>query len=448
MIYWNKMAKNFIEKVPFQFKHGLYDIFSNENQKYFFHYKEVDKKGKYLYWDQFKWRVEENDDALIAWYAVKSARMNGRKSLHLQDKRDNFFNYSIPGILQEKIYQIMEFSRVGIVPENSVGNAYLCSSLLIEEAIHSSQLEGASTTRRVAKEMLASNRQPQTEDERMIYNNYLLMKKLKTEKDEELSIDMILEFHKIATQKTAHNNVVPGCFRNDDEIYIADRDNNVLYEPPSHTQIVHRMNELCTFANTQLEGVDFIHPAIKAIILHFMIGYIHPFADGNGRTARALFYWYMLKNKYDYFEYISISKWLKEAPVKYSKSYQYVEADDNDLNYFIFYQMDIILRAIDDLHRYLEDKSREYEVVNSILKGSSLYQKLNFVQKDILKRAMKNPGSIFTANEISVDYDVAINTARTYLTKLVAYEILSPYKKGRTKAYIAPANLDETLKAK
>ena len=189
-----------------------------------------------------------------------------------------------------------------------------------------------------------------------------------------------------------------------------------------------------------------MHPVVKAILLHFMIGYIHPFADGNGRTARALFYWFMLKNGYDYFEYISISKLLKAAPAKYSKAYQYVDADDNDLNYFIFHQIDVILRAISELHKYLETQSREYQEVNAILHQSDLKKKLNFIQKDIIKIAIKNPGKIFKANEVSVDYDISINTARTYLTRLLEYKILSSYKDGRTKAFIAPANLHELLK--
>jgi hypothetical protein len=42
----------------------------------------------------------------------------------------------------------------------------------------------------------------------------------------------------------------------------------------------------------------FIHPVMRAITLHFWLAYDHPFCDGNGRTARALFYWSMLKQGY------------------------------------------------------------------------------------------------------------------------------------------------------
>lgn len=74
-----------------------------------------------------------------------------------------------------------------------------------------------------------------------------------------------------------------------------------------------------------------------------------------------------------------------------------------------------------------------------------LSNRLNFIQKDIIKKALKYPGRVFTAAEISLDYDLAVNTARSYLNKLVEYKVFSNYKDGRTKAYIAPAKLYDIL---
>jgi Fic family protein len=321
----------------------------------------------------------------------------------------------------------------------------------MEEAISSSQLEGASTTRKVAKEILVSDRKAKTQDEQMIVNNYFLMKEIQRIKDEDLSVDMILSLHQIATKGTQDNNNVAGELRKSNDIVIMDRDDNILHQPPPFFKLPQRLQKLCDFANNKHTGEDgsiFIHPVVKAIILHFMIGYEHPFSDGNGRTARAIFYWFMLKNGFDYFEYISISKFLKEAPKKYSMSYLYSDIDDYDLTYFIYYQVDIILRAIDDLLVYLQNKSLEYEEITNTLKDSSLKEELNFVQKDIVKKAIKNPGRVFTALEISADYDIVPTTARKYLNELVSYKILASYKDGKTKAYIAPANLYEIIKAK
>ncbi len=441
------MAKNIIEKVPFEFKLGLYDVFTDANVKYYNEYQEVDKKGKYLYWDKVKYHAKlNNNDPLIAWYSVKLHRVSGRQVVKLHNKEDEFFQYSVHSSLQSNLYRISEFSRDGLMPTNPIGNNYLFSSLVIEEAINSSQLEGASTTRRVAKEMIVSEREPKSPDERMIINNYFLMKEIKKEKAEILSIDMILQFHEIATQGSSENGVIPGQSRTNDDIFIGDIDGNNIYQPPKYNEVLSRLDQLCLFANESHRGTSFIHPVVKAIILHFMIGYIHPFSDGNGRIARALFYWFMLKSGYDYFEYISISKLLKEAPVKYSKSYLYTENDDSDLNYFIYYQVDIILRAIDDLRAFLERKSKEFEELTDILKDSSLGVKLNFVQKDIIKKAIKGPGRVFTANEVLVDYDISANTARKYLNELVQYKILRNYKDGRTISYISPENLHGILK--
>jgi len=320
----------------------------------------------------------------------------------------------------------------------------------MEEAISSSQLEGASTTRRVAKDMLINDRKPKNDDEAMILNNYLLMREIKRLVNEELTIDMILDLHRIATHGNNENGNIAGKFRQSNDIVISDGDDNILHQPPSYELIEERLAKVCEFANTQHLGDEeiFIHPVIKAIFLHFMIGYEHPFSDGNGRTARSLFYWYMLKSGFDYFEYISISKLLKEAPKQYGMSFVYSEIDDNDLTYFIDYQLDIILRAIDELLQYLEQKSREFEEVNALLDSSSIGAILNFIQKDIVKKAIKNPGRIFTAKEIASDYDKSLNSARKYLNALVEHKILAIIKQGKTKEYIAPSNIQKILKSR
>lgn len=440
------MAKNIIEKPPFEFSPSLYEM--GKFMRYILTYNETDKRGQYLYWDQLKYRVEEGDDPKIAWWATKWARFQNKKGLVLSDQFHRIFTYCLPDSLQAKLYKISQLSVQGIAPSDSVKEQYLISSLITEEAISSSQLEGASTTRKVAKEMLVSSRKPKNEDEQMILNNYLLMKEIKRIKDKELAVDMILELHAIATKGSHENGNVPGALRKNDEIIIVDRDENILHQPPKYDTLIPRLQTLCDFANNEHMGEndnEFIHPMVKAIILHFMVGYEHPFADGNGRTARALFYWFMLKSGFKYFEYISISKLLKVAPKQYTLAYLYSEVDDNDLTYFIYYQVDIILRAFDELMQYLEKKSQEFEEMNEILKDSILGERLNFTQKDILKKAVKQPGRIFTANEVAVDYDIAANSARKYLKELVQFHLLASSKSGRTITYISTADLQEKI---
>jgi len=449
------MSKSRIEKSPITFTPDNLAVILElmQNEAYLMEYfRETDNKGRYLYWDQFKWRIPKNHDMKKAWLVTKWCRFTKRKTISLSDKEEKEFQYSIPDSLQAKFYKIAKLSGEGVTSSSNIKQKFLISSLMMEEAISSAQLEGASTTRIVAKKMLIEERKPRCEDEQMILNNYFLMREVKTLLDAPLTIDLIRHFHKIATHNTSENSVIPGEFRSDNDIVITDGvDGEILHQPPHFEVIESRLEKLCDFANTIHSGENgnaFIDPIVKAIILHFMIGYEHPFADGNGRTARAIFYWFMLQNGFSFFEYLSISKLLKVAPVQYGMAYLYTEIDENDLTYFLYYQADIILRAMEELFKYLDQKSQEFEDVVDLLESSSLSDKLNFIQKNIVKKAMKNPGRVFTIKEISNAYEVSDTTSRKYLKLLSKYKLLAPLKEGRTIKYIALADIKDVLEKK
>jgi len=446
------MAKSRIEKSPITFSPDnlAFVLQMMQSEAHLMEYfRETDEKGRYLYWDQFKWRIPKQHDVKKAWLVTKWCRFTKRKSILLYDTIGEAFHYCVPDSLQAKFYKIAKLSGKGMTSTDTIQQKFLISSLMIEEAISSAQLEGATTTRRVAKKMLVEERKPRSEDEQMILNNYLLMYEVKALLDVPLTINMIRHFHKIATDGTSENSVVPGEFREDNDIVISDGvGGEILHQPPHYKEIENRLEMLCDFANTVHSGEEgnaFIDPIAKAIILHFMIGYEHPFADGNGRTARAIFYWFMLKHGFSFFEYLSISKLLKVAPVKYGMAYLYTEIDENDLTYFLYYQADIILRAMDELFNYLDEKGREFEEVVDLLESSTLADNLNFIQKNIVKKAMKNPGRIFTVKEVTNAYDVSENTARKYLKILASYKLLAPLKEGRMVKYVALADIKDVL---
>ena len=443
------MAKPSVERAP-KFDMGNIDFPSIS--PFLSVYKETDDKGRYLHWSQLKWRVPSKDAKNI-WAAVKFQRMIKAKFIRILDEKGGMFSYSTPHSMDAKLHQVTKIAggSVGAVAGNiasdKIQSKFLVSSLMMEEAITSAQLEGASTTREVAKKMLVDEREPVDEDERMILNNFFLLKHAERNKNEDLSIDMILEFHRIATLNTCENNVIPGEFRTDNDIYVEDDQGEIAHKPPCFKLISERLQSLCDFANHNhdgLEGGEFIAPVVKAIILHFMLGYEHPFRDGNGRTARALFYWFMLKYNYDLFKYVSISKLLKNDPKGYGFSYMYTEKDQNDLTYFIDFQLNIILKAFEELQQYLKVKTDEFHQVVELLEGSN-YGNLNFVQKDILKKGTKEPGRSFSVKEVANSYGIVDNTARTYLNTLVKHKLLLQTKDGRTLLYLAPSDLRKRL---
>lgn len=422
-------------------------------------YGATDGSGNYLHWDKFIWRVEKGVDSESAWIATKFARKTLAKELPIL-KADTFqrhFSYCIPDSLFAQLHHIDKVTGGGhAIGDGSFITArekdrYLVRNLMMEEAITSSQLEGASTTRKVAKDMLENNRKPTDKSEQMIFNNFLLMKKAVERKDEPLSIDLVLELHAIATYNAIDNEAIPGELRDTNDVTVANIYNEVAHEPPSADSLKERLQDLCKFANECDDGSDsdhFIHPLVKAIILHFMIGYIHPFGDGNGRTARALFYWFMLRSGYWLFEYVSISKLIQEKRSDYDTAYVYTETDEFDLTYFIYHQVDIVTKAVNSLHEHIEAKKKEFYQFMEWIDKSPVSKGLKRGQLEILKDAVKQPGKTFTVKQVSLDLDINENTARSYLNKLVEAELLmaSKLKSHKAVIYLAPAGLRERLK--
>ena len=244
------------------------------------------------------------------------------------------------------------------MPSVDIKTKYLVNQLM-EEAIASSQLEGAVTTRVVAKRMLRENRKPQNYSEQMIVNNYATMMYIKesTKPNQVLTLELIKDIHKRITKDTLENKAYEGTFRTDNEVrvFAKDKPNQIIHEPPDHNEIENLLQHACNFANT--ESIEFyLHPIVKGIVLHYIIGYLHPFNDGNGRTARALFYWYLISQNYNWLEYVAISTAIKNAPSKYTRAYLYSETANNDITYFVKFnlrQIDIALRFFEE---YIDKK--------------------------------------------------------------------------------------------
>lgn len=413
-----------------------------------------DPRGRYYHWDKLR-HLKEPPHGLTHeewWFAIKSARKALYKPVPHSDKDGNRFVYAEPDVVRRLLHEIDihgggEIKSTAPVANPHTRDAYLINSL-IEESITSSQLEGAATTRKVAKEMLRRNRKPRDRSERMIVNNYHAMQFINDISEENLTPDLIFELHRILSEGTMHNEASVGQLRKSDDIYVGDeRDATILHIPPKARDLPRRIENMCNFANDD-DSTRFVHPIIRAILLHFILAYDHPFEDGNGRTARALFYWSMLKQGYWTMEFISISRILRNAPAKYTRAYLYAETDDNDITYFIVHQLEVILRAIKDLFIYLDQKALELRNVESLIKRSpNLQRLLNHRQIALINRALKKPGSVFFVQSHRGAHNVTYDTARTDLLKLVELDLLSKTKIGKAFAFTPADNLEDRLQS-
>jgi len=316
-------------------------------------------------------------------------------------------------------------------------------SSLVEEAIASSMIEGAVTTRKKAKDMFKKGRKPKDRSEQMIFNNYLTIKKIKELINEPLTPELLTQIQEAITKDTLEEAGYEGRFREagDEQIEVIDGSGQVLHLPPNATDLPELIKSLCDFANSDNED-EFIHPVLKAIVLHFWLAYIHPFMDGNGRASRALFYWYLLKKKYWLFEYLSISRIILKAPTQYYRAFLYSEVDDGDMTYFIRFHLRAINLAIKELKTYL---ARKQEQAINTSRKLARHPDLNYRQKALLSKALSKTDSEFTPQTHMQAHNVVYETARNDLLGLVKKSFLEKIKKGRGFTFVPAEGLEDKI---
>jgi Uncharacterized conserved protein len=407
--------------------------------------------GYYRHWDTFRHLPPADGyTAEEAWFGIKTARRSLYQVLPLQNKKGEAFQYCVPSPLLEMLHKIDRDASGNVQGSHQIVNpatrsTYLFKSL-VEEAITSSQLEGAATTRKVAKAMIQEGREPRTTGERMIFNNYRAMLYVRDIMDRDLTPALVFQLQKILTEGTLDEPDAAGRFRRaDEEIVVEDETGTILHIPPDAAELGQRLKKMCEFANGGATK-DFMPPAIRAILLHFWLAYDHPFVDGNGRTARALFYWAMARQGFWLCEYLSISRILKKARGAYSRAYLYTETDDNDATYFILYQARVLLQAISELQEYLVRRTSEIrEVEQLVAEVRALRHELNPRQLALLNHALKNPTARYTVDSHKRSHGVSYESARSDLLSLARSNILLKSKAGRAFAFDVPADLRKRL---
>ena len=400
---------------------------------------------RYLHWDELRHRPPPEGLSHEQWWLVEKL-FRRPTPLPLLARDGKAFGFSQPPMLLQKLHGIdMQAGASVVAPEavttRSTRDRYLLSSLM-EEAITSSQMEGAATTRDVAKAMIRSCRPPRDRSERMILNNFLTMQRIRELRKQPLTPQLLLDLHRLVTEGTLDDPADAGRLRLPGrEVVVDDLYGTVFHVPPPANELPQRLEELCRFANGETPKV-FIHPVVRAIALHFWLAYDHPFSDGNGRTARALFYWAMLQQGYWLFEFISISSVINKARGQYERSFLLSESDDNDLTYFLLAQVKVILQAIGRLHAYLERKAGEVGALQQRLEGM---EGLNHRQLALLRHALRHAGYRYTVLSHQNSHGISHQTARSDLQKLSARGLLIAGKDGRREIFRVPDDLAARL---
>lgn len=404
--------------------------------------------GRYLHWDQLRHRpVPEGLTAEEWWAAMRFARSRQAHPVQAMVNcyHEPFSIVDLPSV-QRSLHEL-DRTNVGQTILSALGNPgaqveYQVRQL-IEEAISSSEIEGARpTTRELARHMLREGRPPASRDERMIVNNWRAMDRLRELHREraELDIAHLLELHAILGDGALDVDGAAGKLRTPTQnVTVSDLEGNIWHRPPDAHGIEARVKAVLQFANGGPgDPNEFIHPIVRAIVAHFWLGYEHPFRDGNGRMARALFYFCLLRHGYEVAEFLSISGPIDRSPKSYYLAFAHAESDDGDLTYFVRHQLDVMQTALSDLLAHLQ---RRAERLRRLSARVAAFDALNHRQRSLLEHAIHHPAEGQTFEGHARSHRIHYMTARSDLTDLEERGFLVSRRVQKVKRYYPAPSL-------
>jgi Fic family protein len=382
------------------------------------------------------------------WFGVCFARLLVSQPLPLRGTNGETSRFSRAAAIEAACHRIDRHAgfQAAASVVSGMSSKYVIRTLF-EESLESSILEGAVSTRVRAKELVTAQSRPRNTSEKMILNNFLAMQEIVAWKDQPITFERICSLQAIITEGTLEDDIRPGSIQvpGEQRVFVWDSgDGTMLHQPPPAEELPRRLDGLVAFANGQDRSglIGFIHPILRAIICHFWLAYDHPFADGNGRTARALFYWLMLKNEYSLFEYLTISRVIRQARSKYERAFLFCETDGLDLTYFILHQLDVIEKAIRELNIHIETKKSEVRSTENLLLPGGPF---NHRQAGVLRKALHHPDTRFTIAEHQASWQVSNPTARTDLLGLLDLGLFRQIGKQRQLVFGSVPALNERI---
>lgn len=355
------------------------------------------------------------------WPQLEAARRGQSQTLPLKDQRGEPFWFVLNRSIEQQCNVIAALARRDVAFTGPEFDA-LYEEAVVDEAVYSSVIEGAFTSREQAMDFLRWNRTPRSKSEQMIKNNYDALTYVLEHLDEPIGEETILAIARIVTRSAAEVQVTG--YR-EGMVYVTGRE-GVVYTPPRAEVVPEMMRALVKFIRESE-----LHPLLKACIAHFYLVYVHPFGDGNGRTARALSYMMLLQVGYDFFRYVSVSGVVAEERGRYYRAMRSVEESDGDMTYFIDAYSAMLARTV----QKMEDHLKYHVLAGQKLKALEAGGSLNERQLNGARWLLESANTGVTAEAWRKKYEVVTETARRDLLALCAAGVLAREKDGRKAVF-------------
>lgn len=366
------------------------------------------------------------------WREIEEERLGKAVSLELQDKN------------KKSLWFVITPSLLGLISGIERNRGFLASLKLPKkfmdrltkenekkEAYYSSHIEGAVTSLEAALLHLNKPSRKDYGDEslQMIVNNRDALEYIRAQNLKPISHEIICELHKILVRNTHKKKpITVGAYRKG-PIYVMNGQGQVIYEGPLANDVWPMMDCYIRW----LHSVSEAHPLIKAALAHLYFVHVHPFDDGNGRSARALSNLYLMKHGYQFINFMAPSDYFDHHRAEYYRAIQNMETHNGDATFFILYY----LKALDEqLHNVQTEIQKEERVrdIRNIL-SAKVRAKLDKKQIKALQWMLEHQEAMTTKKYCKLG-QCSDETARKDFNRLIEAGLIEKIGRGRTTGYI------------
>jgi Fic family protein len=296
---------------------------------------------------------------------------------------------------------------------------------LILESHHSTHIEGTALSLEQAKSILEGKKVKgvSRDDEKELLNYKKAMDFLSKYlgKDDPLSEGIVRELHKILVKGVRGENVDPGNYRKIQNYVVNSRTREVVYTPPAPLEVPHLMREFTEWINKSED----MSPILVAGISQFQFVHIHPFIDGNGRTARLLSTLILYKTGYDFKRLFTISEYYDKDRPAYYQAIQTVRKNNMDMTTWLEYFVDGLRSQMTEIQTKGEQLIKQDSQLQKIKKIGLNKRQEKAVKHLIIKGTL-------SVNEYQSVASCIRRTAQRDLEKLVEKKIIKIVAKSPT----------------
>lgn len=229
---------------------------------------------------------------------------------------------------------------------------------LVLEAHHTTHIEGTQLTLEQSERLLngevLEGTNPDDAKELVNYRDAFNLVSDHLDSDLPVTEGLIREIHKRLVKNVRGNSAAPGEYRKIQNYVVNSKTGETVYTPPPAYDIQNMMQNMVQYIN----NTNDIHPILISGIAQFQLVHIHPFLDGNGRTARLLSTLCLYRKGYDFKRLFTISEYYDQNRTDYYKAIQSVREKNMDMTEWLEYFTYALASQMQDIQTFGESVIR------------------------------------------------------------------------------------------